>query len=98
MTNRRFKTVEAPNGWTMRDPADTDLILQTLLSALWRRDPKPAGLVHPDQASAQTRDDGPCFLAAHGLVRSTRRRGNCHDNAPMQSFFGLLKRERIRHP
>lgn len=34
VTNRRFKKVEAPNGWTMRDRADTDLILQTLLSAL----------------------------------------------------------------
>lgn len=35
-------------------------------------------------------------LAAHGLVCSMSRRGNCHDNAPVESFFGLLTRQRIR--
>ncbi|AGH76118.1 ISXac3 transposase [Xanthomonas axonopodis Xac29-1] len=39
---------------------------------------------------------GAVFLASHGLVCSMSRRGNCHDNAPVESFFGLLKRERIR--
>lgn len=34
-------------------------------------------------------------MASHGLMRSMSRRGNCHDNATVESFFGLLKRERI---
>jgi putative transposase len=36
------------------------------------------------------------FLKAHGIVCSMSRRGNCHDNAAMESFFQLLKRERIK--
>ena len=83
-------------GWAMRDRADTDLVLQALLSAVWRRKPKPGALVHSDQGSVYTSDDWQSFLAAHGLVCSMSRRGNCHDNAPVESFFGLLKRERIR--
>ncbi|WP_159089750.1 IS3 family transposase, partial [Xanthomonas fragariae] len=43
-----------------------------------------------------TSDDWRSFLASHGVVCSMSRRGNCHDNAPVESFFGLLKRERIR--
>lgn len=83
-------------GWAMRDRADTDLVLQALLSAIWRRKPKPGTLVHSDQGSVYTSDDWRSFLSAHGLTCSMSRRGNCHDNAPVESFFGLLKRERIR--
>ena len=36
------------------------------------------------------------MLEANGLVASMSRKGNCHDNACAESFFGLLKRERIR--
>lgn len=36
------------------------------------------------------------FLKHHNLERSMSRRGNCHDNAVAESFFNLLKRERIR--
>lgn len=43
-----------------------------------------------------TSDDWRKFLSAHSLVCSMSRRGNCHDNAPVESYFGLLKRERIR--
>lgn len=83
-------------GWAMRDHADTDLVLQALLSAIWRRKPKPGALIHSDQGSVYTSHDWQSFLSAHGLVCSMSRRGNCHDNAPVESFFGLLKRERIR--
>ena len=65
-------------------------------SAVWRRKPKPGALVHSDQGSVYTSDDWQRFLAAHGLACSMSRRGNCHDNAPVESFFGLFKRERIR--
>ena len=83
-------------GWAMRDQADADRVMQALLSAVWRRKPKPGVLVHSDQGSVYTSDDWRKFLSAHGLVCSMSRRGNCHDNAPVESFFGLLKRERIR--
>ncbi|CEF20138.1 transposase (fragment) [Xanthomonas citri pv. citri] len=83
-------------GWAMRDRADTELVVQALLSAVWRRKPSAGCLVHSDQGSVYTSDDWRSFLASHGLVCSMSRRGNCHDNAPVESFFGLLKRERIR--
>jgi putative transposase len=83
-------------GWAMRDRADADLVLQALLAAVWRRKPRPGVLVHSDQGSVYVSDDWQTFLSAHGLVCSMSRRGNCHDNAPVESFFGLLKRERIK--
>ena len=83
-------------GWAMRDRADSEVVLQALLSAVWRRKPRPGVLVHSDQGSVYTGDDWQKFLSEHGLICSMSRRGNCHDNAPVESFFGLLKRERIK--
>lgn len=54
-------------------------------------------LVHSDQGSQYTSDDWQSFLKAHGMVASMSRRGNCHDNAVAESFFSLLKKERIKH-
>jgi len=70
--------------------------LQALLSAIWRRKRKPGALIHSDQGSVYTSHDWQNVLSAHGLVCSMSRRGYCHDNAPMERFFSLLKRERIR--
>ena len=85
-------------GWAMRDRADAEVVVQALLSAVWRRKPRPGVLGHSDQGSVYTSDDWRKFLSAHGLVCSMSRRGNCHDNAPDESFFSLVKRERIRRP
>ena len=64
--------------------------------AVWRRQPKAEVIVHSDQGSQFTGYDWQDFLKAHGLVSSMSRRGNCHDNAVAESFFQLLKRERIK--
>src|SRR3712207_4244391 len=63
--------------------------------ALQRRQPPP-GLVHHSDRGAQSAS-GPyrVILARHGLVRSMGRKGNCLDNAPMESFFGRLKTELV---
>jgi len=53
-------------------------------------------LVHSDQGSQFTSMDWASFLKVHNLEHSMRRRGNCNDNAVVESFFSLLKRERIR--
>jgi putative transposase len=53
-------------------------------------------LVHSDQGSPYTSDDRQSFLKAHGMGASMSRRGNCHDNAVAESFFSLLKKERIK--
>jgi len=74
----------------------TDLALQALLSAVWRRKPKTKVMIHSDQGSQFTSKEWHSFLGKHNLMASMSRRGNCHDNAVAESFFQLLKRERIR--
>jgi putative transposase len=71
-------------GWSMRDHADTDLVSQALLSAIWRHKPKPGALIHSDQGSVYTSHDWQSFLSSYGVVCSTSRRGNCNDNAPVE--------------
>jgi putative transposase len=83
-------------GWSMQSRQTTDVVLQALLMALLRRKPKNKVLVHSDQGSQFTSMDWASFLKHHNLEHSMSRRGNCHDNAVAESFFNLLKRERIR--
>ncbi|MFT5047443.1 MAG: putative transposase [Porticoccaceae bacterium] len=83
-------------GWVMQSRQPTDLVLQALLMAVWRRKPTRKVLVHSDQGSQFTSIDWASFLRQHNLEHSMSRRGNCHDNAVAESFFNLLKRERIR--
>ena len=52
--------------------------------------------IHSDQGSQFTSREWQVFLGQHNLEASMSRRGNCHDNAVAESFFQLLKRERIR--
>ena len=79
-------------GWSMGSRIDTSLVLDALLMALWRRQPHAPVMVHSDQGCQEWQT----FLREHNLVSSMSRRGNCHDNAVAESFFQLLKRERIR--
>lgn len=83
-------------GWSMQSRQTTDMVLQALLMAVWRRKPKSKVLIHSDQGSQFTSKDWASFLKHHNLEHSMSRRGNCHDNAVAESFFNLLKRERIR--
>lgn len=83
-------------GWATRPTQHTDLVLQALLAAVWRRKPAPGLLLHSDQGTQFTSEDWQSFLREHDIVCSMSRRGNCHDNAAMESFFQLLKRERIK--
>lgn len=83
-------------GWSMDSRMEKDLVLQALLAAVWRRKPKQTVLVHSDQGSQFTSHEWASFLTMHNLQPSMSRRGNCHDNAVAESFFQLLKRERIK--
>ena len=83
-------------GWSMQSRMTTDLALQALLMAVWRRKPTSKVTVHSDQGSQFTSHEWRLFLKQHNLEASMSRRGNCHDNAVAESFFQLLKRERIR--
>ncbi|MFZ7094264.1 IS3 family transposase [Primorskyibacter sp. 2E233] len=83
-------------GWSAQSRMTTDLALQALLMAVWRRKPDGKVMVHSDQGSQFTSREWQTFLRQHNLEASMSRRGNCHDNAVAESFFQLLKRERIR--
>ncbi len=83
-------------GWSMRSRIDSELAINALLMAVWRRTPTAPVIVHSDQGCQYSSHDWQAFLKAHGLVASMSRRGNCYDNAVAESFFQLLKRERIR--
>ncbi len=83
-------------GWSMNGRMQTSLALNALLMAVWRRKPKAKVIVHSDQDSQFTSAEWQSFLAAHNLEASMSRRGNCYDNAVAESFFHLLKTERIR--
>ena len=83
-------------GWSMGERMTRELAIGALLMAVWRRKPAQEVLVHSDQGSQFSSHDWQDFLKAHRLKPSMSRRGNCHDNAVVESFFQLLKRERIR--
>lgn len=83
-------------GWSMGARMDRELALNALLMAVWRRRPQEEVLVHSDQGSQFSSYDWQDFLKTHKLKPSMSRRGNCHDNAVAESFFQLLKRERIK--
>lgn len=83
-------------GWSMQSRMQMDLVLSALLMAVWRRKPKSKVIIHSDQGSQFTSYEWQKFLKANNLEASMSRRGNCYDNAVAESFFQLLKRERIR--
>jgi putative transposase len=82
--------------WSMQSRMTTDLALPALLSAVWRRKPKTKVMIHSDQGSQFSSKEWQSFLGKPNLDASMSRRGNCHNNAVAESFFQLLKRERIR--
>jgi putative transposase len=83
-------------GWSMQRTMHRDLVVQALLSAVWRRRPERKVIIHSDQGAQYTSDDWVRFCVEHNLVRSMSRRGNAYDNAAVESFFASLKKERVR--
>ena len=83
-------------GWSMSPRPQSDLVIKALLMALLRRQPQSKVLVHSDQGSQYTSADWRKILKENNLEMSMSRRGNCHDNAVAESFFSLLKKDRIR--
>lgn len=83
-------------GWSMDDHMRAELVLNALDAALGRREPSDAGLVcHSDQGCQFTSDVYQRALAKAGITCSMSRRGNCWDNAVVESFFSTLKTELV---
>ena len=83
-------------GLAMCPMMTTDLALQALLAAVWKRKPAPGVRVHSDQGSQFTSEERSVFLKAHRMEASVSRRGDWRGNAMAESLFEALKKERIK--
>jgi putative transposase len=82
-------------GWAMSAAIDSALVLSALSMATLHRQPPPGVLFHSDRGVQYAAGNFRQALAASGLVPSMSRRGNCYDNASMESFWSTLKLELI---
>jgi transposase InsO family protein len=80
-------------GWATSAVIDRHLVLHALDMALKRRGPGLGLLHHSDQGSQYASEDYQKMLEAKGITCSMSRRGDCYDNAAMESWFGTLKTE-----
>ncbi len=83
-------------GWSMKPRMATELVLDALTMAVWRRRPKAEVIIHSDQGSQFASDDFNRWCKDNALLPSMSRRGNCWDNAVAEYFFSSLKKERIK--
>ncbi|HMS85049.1 MAG TPA: IS3 family transposase, partial [Nitrospira sp.] len=84
-------------GWAMSHRVTVDLTERALTMALTNRVPMPGLLHHSDRGSQYAATRYQQQLGEHGITPSMSRKGNCWDNACVESFFGTLKRELVYH-
>ena len=84
-------------GWAMGHRLTVDLAERALIMALANRRPRAGLLHHSDRGSQYAATSYQQLLATHGVTVSMSRKGNCWDNACIESFFGTLKRELVYH-
>jgi transposase InsO family protein len=84
-------------GWAMRDHMRQELTIAALTMAIQRQRPGPGLIHHSDRGSQYAAGGYRQVLDAANIVQSMSRKGNCWDNAPMESFFHTLKTELVHH-
>lgn len=84
-------------GFSMQKTMGRMLVINALKMALGRRRVQEGLLHHSDRGSQYASGDFQRLLAEAGIVCSMSRRGNCWDNAPVESFFATLKTEVVYH-
>jgi putative transposase len=82
-------------GWSMAEHMESRLVVDALEMAVQRRLPGEELLAHSDRGSQYASEHYQLLLAKHGIECSMSRRGDCWDNAPMESFFASLKKELV---
>ncbi len=82
-------------GWSMADHLQTDLVSDALGMALQQRRPAQGLLHHRDRGVQYASEDYQQLLARHHMEVSMSRKGNCWDNAAMESFWATLKTELV---
>jgi transposase InsO family protein len=84
-------------GWSMADQMRTDLVTDALQMAIARRRPGEQLIHHSDRGVQYTCDDYMHLLQSHNIQASMSGKGNCWDNAAMESFWSTLKTELVYH-
>lgn len=84
-------------GYAMDARMTKELVLNALRMARFKRKPKPGLIHHSDRGSQYCSHDHQALIADMKAVSSMSRKGNCWDNAPMESWFNSLKNERVFH-
>jgi len=82
-------------GWSMSSRMPARLVCDALIMAIWQRRPKAGLIHHSDRGSQYASKVFKKLLKAHGIIGSMSRKGDCWDNAVVESFFGTLKQERV---
>jgi transposase InsO family protein len=82
-------------GWSMATSLESRLVVDALEMAVQRRLPGEGLLAHSDRGSQYASEHYQRLLATHEIACSMSKRGDCWDNAPMESFFASLKKELI---
>jgi putative transposase len=84
-------------GWATADHLRAELACDALRMALGQRKPEGELLHHSDRGVQYASGAYQSLLAAHGIEPSMSRKGDCHDNAVVESFFSTAKRELVHH-
>ena len=84
-------------GYAMSEQMTKALVMQALFRAVATKRPSPGLIHHSDRGSQYCAHDYQKILKQFGMIASMSRKGNCWDNAPMESFWGLLKNELVHH-
>lgn len=84
-------------GWSMNGRLDRSLVLDALSMAVGRRNPEPGLIHHSDRGSQYASGAYQEALTEREMRCSMSRKGDCWDNAVVESFFSSLKTERVHH-
>jgi len=82
-------------GWSMSSRMKTQLVCDALRMAIWQRQPEAGLIHHSDRGSQYASKAFRRLLEIHSFKGSMSRKGDCWDNAVVESFFGSLKQERV---
>jgi putative transposase len=78
-------------GWSMDSTMTSSLVGDALKQAIWRIRPRRGVICHSDRGVQCASKKYRSLLKKHGFIQSMSRKGNCWDNACMESFFGTLQ-------
>jgi transposase InsO family protein len=82
-------------GWSIKNRMTNELVLQALDRAVVAQKPTPGLLHHTDRGSQYASKEYQDQLKKYGMICSMSRKGNCYDNAVIESFHAILKRELV---